>query len=176
MARVARGADLIISGGAHQQRGGAYQRCDPGELMLKSGRPVLVVPDSGGALKAERIVVAWKDSREARRALADSLPFLKGAEEVRVVGVCRKDEMDDALDHVKAVVAGLKQHGVRARSMVVEAPNHMVAWELNAAAGNLGADLIVSGGYGHSRLGEWAFGGVTYELLRNPERFVLLSH
>ena len=55
-------------------------------------------------------------------------------------------------------------------------PGHRVAAELNAAAGEIGADLIVAGGYGHSRLGEWVFGGVTYDLLHAQERFLLLSH
>jgi nucleotide-binding universal stress UspA family protein len=78
--------------------------------------------------------------------------------------------------HTTTVVEGLKRHGVAAWPKVVVASPERVAVELNIVAQAIDADLIVAGGYGHSRLGEWVFGGVTYDLLHSPERFVLLSH
>jgi nucleotide-binding universal stress UspA family protein len=144
--------------------------------MLLSGRPVLIVPPLGGTPDFNAVVVAWKDTRESRRALADGLPFLKDADQVLILAVCDADEVDDALKQTAGVVNGLKRHGVKAGAKVVVAPSYRVATELQIAADSIGAQLIVAGGYGHSRLGEWVFGGVTHDLLHAPERFVLLSH
>jgi nucleotide-binding universal stress UspA family protein len=176
MARISRGADLIVAGGSPLSYRDGYRWCDPGKLMLESGRPVLVVPPHGGRLRLEAAVVAWKDTRESRRALADALPLLACADEVVVVEVCDASETEDAQVHTAAVVRALARHGVKGRAKVVAAPPERVAVELNIEAQAIGADLIVAGGYGHTRLGEWVFGGVTYDLLHHPERFVLLSH
>lgn len=174
--RLSRSADLIVAGGGASGRIDRHRAIDTGELLMRSGRPVLVAPPAGGELKANSIVVAWKDAREARRALADALPFLQAAENVLVVDVCHQSETLEAEVRTGAVLEGLARHGVTAQAKVVAAPSHRVAAELNVAAQGAGADLIVAGGYGHSRLGEWVFGGVTQDLLHFPERFVLLSH
>ena len=179
IARLSRSADLVVAGGSPTSEQSGYQWCDPAGLVVSSGRPVLVVPPSGGRLAAEAVVVAWKDAREARRALADAMPFLRAAREVMVVEVCENNENSDfgnAQGHTYEVVVGLKRHGIAARAHAVVAEPGAVARELNTAAAALGADLIVAGGYGHSRLGEWALGGVTRDLLHQPERFLLLSH
>jgi nucleotide-binding universal stress UspA family protein len=176
MARASRAADLILAGGHPLVENDRYRHCDAAEVMLASGRPVLVAPPTGGVLKGQAVVVGWKDSRESRRALADALPFLTRAETALVVEVCSKDEAADAERRTQSVLAGLKRHDVKAHARVVVAAPERVAAELNLAAEGIGADLISAGGYGHSRLGEWVFGGVTRDLLRRPERFVLLSH
>jgi nucleotide-binding universal stress UspA family protein len=176
MALAARGADLIVAGGHPLSETDRYRQCNSAEVMLSSGRPVLVAPPDGGVLEARAVVVGWKDSRESRRALADALPFLAGAESVLVTEVAVRDEADDAELRTQAVVAGLERHGVRAQGRVVVAGHERAAAELNIAAEEIGADLIVAGGYGRTRLGEWVFGGVTRDLLHRPERFVLLSH
>jgi nucleotide-binding universal stress UspA family protein len=176
MARISRGADLIVAGGSPLDYRDGYRWCDPGKLMLETGRPVLVVPPHGAKLRLEAAVIAWKDTRESRRALADALPLLACADEVVVLEVCGERETEDAEVHTAAVVRGLTRHGVKARPKVVPAPPERVAVELNIEAQAIGADLIVAGGYGHSRMGEWVFGGVTYDLLHHPERFVLFSH
>jgi len=174
--RLSRGADLIVAGGSPLKDRDTYRWCDPGQLILQSGRPVLVAPPKGGTLAAEAVVVAWKDSREARRALADSLPILKCADEVLLVEVCGKDDADDVAPHHAAVIAHLATHGVTARSRVIQAGSAEAAGHLQSEANAIGADLIVAGGYGHSRLGEWVFGGLTADLLAYPQRFVLFSH
>lgn len=173
---VSRSADLIIAGGSPGAYRDGYRWCDPAELALKSGRPVLVAPPRGGELKAEAVLVAWKDTREARRAVADAMPLLKSAKDVLVMRVCEAADVGDAEYQTHAVVQSLKRHGVAARAKVAVAPNLQVAAELNAEAGAMGADLIVSGAYGHTRLGEWVFGGVTRDFLGGNERFLLLSH
>ena len=176
VARASRGADLIVAGGAPTGGQNKFRDCNPAELVLTSGRPVLVAPPLGGMLHANAVVVAWKDTREARRALADALPFLVQAERVLVLEVCGEGESQDAEARTAFVVQGLRRHGVKAQPRIVIAPPERVAIELNIAAEAIGADLIVAGGYGHTRLGEWMFGGVTRDLLHWPERFVMLSH
>jgi nucleotide-binding universal stress UspA family protein len=178
IARLSRGADLIVAGGAFlRKERDSFRLCDTGELIVRSGRPVLVAPPSDSKLAAKAIVIAWKDTREARRALADSLPILKCADDVVLLEVCGPDDTTDVSVHHAAIIRHLASHGVAARSKVVptrdpsEASGH-----LQAEAHAIGADLIVAGGYGHSRMGEWAFGGLTAELLLDPQRFVLFSH
>ena len=176
VATTSREADLIVAGGSARGFHDPNRWCDPGALALISGRPVLVVPSSGGRLSAEAVVVAWKDTREARRALADSLPFLCCADEVVVLEVCSEGEFGDAEARTFGVVEGLRRHGVKATARCVIAAAERAAEEIKLTAADLGADLIVAGGYGRSRLGEWILGGVTHDLLADPERFLLLSH
>jgi nucleotide-binding universal stress UspA family protein len=174
--RLSRGADLVIAGGCPLDARDSYRWCDPAELALQCGRPVLVVPPHGGKLQARSVVVAWKDSREARRVLADAVPILKCADQVVVAAVCSKDEAEDAEVHAASVLDYLMRHGVGAQSKIIAVDEHVVARELQACADRAEADLIVSGAYGHTRLGEWIFGGVTLDLLDEPRRFLLLSH
>lgn len=176
LARMARSADLIIAGGAPLDGAASLRAADTADLIMTSGRPVLVAPPTGGALRAERIVVAWKDGREARRAVADALPFLKRAEEVIVMTTCAASEMEDAEAATAAVAQHLRSHGVSAWSSTRIAPADRACTELNIEAQARGADLIVAGAYGHSRVREWMLGGVTQTLLHKPERFVLFSH
>jgi len=174
MARLARAADLLVV--SPRNRAGAARAVDPAELVLTAGRPVLMAPEGGRHFRGKTVVVGWKDAREARRAVADALPFLRRADEVLVQTVRPRDETDAAQSETADVVAALKRHGVQARAIV--SPGHVDdAPELLAkTAHNAGADLIVVGGYGHSRAREWVFGGVTDVLIHNPPCFVLFSH
>lgn len=176
VAHLARGADLIVAGGSPLKHRDAFGWCNSSELILKCGRPVLVAPPKGGELAARGVVIAWKDTREARRALADSLPILKCAEEVLLLEVCTKEEAADIAPHHSAVLEHLARHGITARSKIAPGEPNFAADTLQSEAKALGADLIVAGGYGHSRLGEWVIGGVTADLLADPQRFVLFSH
>ena len=173
MVRAASANDLIVAGGSPLQERNEYRWCDPAQLVIRSGRPVLVVPPNGGALRAAAAVVAWKNTREARRALSDALPFLRCASKTTVLQVAPEDERGD---DTTEIAAWLRLHGVNATAKVVQSNENSVAAELRKEAAMIGADLIVAGGYGHSRLGEWLFGGVTIELLHEPEYFVFVSH
>lgn len=172
---AARAADLIVTDSASRSRA-PYFSADLGDLVLTAGRPVLIAPPGRDRLKASRVVVAWKDSREARRAVADALPFLAAAEDVLVVEVSPADRRDEAAVRVEAVAGHLVRHGVKARSGVVDAADDDAGTLLLGQAARLDADLIVAGGYGRTRLGEWVFGGVTQTLLDQDACFVLLSH
>lgn len=176
LAQIARSADIIVAGGKPPADASSYRTADPAELAILSGRPVLVVPTHGGPLRAEAVVVAWKDTREARRALADALPVLRAADEVHVVEIYDEGQFAEADARTADVVAGLRRHGVKARGRGVYAPDIDVSRVLKAQARLIDADLIVAGCYGHSRMNEWFFGGATRELLQGPDCYLLMSH
>ncbi len=174
LAHAARAADLIVM--SPKGRGGPSRTADPADVIMNAGRPVLIVPETASDLRGKAVVVAWKDTREARRAVADAMPFLTAAEDVIVLVVCDKSDIDAPTRQAADVVENLKRHGVKARPMVTTAPKGEITLELERVAAANQADLIVAGAYGHSRRSEWVFGGVTDDLLHRPECFVLLSH
>ncbi|WP_374470528.1 universal stress protein [Phenylobacterium sp.] len=176
LAQAARAADLIVVTADEGKSGDIYNTADPSEVILTAGRPVLVAPPGDGHLRADKILVAWKDTREARRAVADALPFLTRAEDVLVLAISGDEGAEAARAAVEDVAEALRRHGAPARSAVTGAPDASVADELNAEAAAMGADLIVAGAYGHSRTVEWVLGGATRALMRRPQRYLLLSH
>lgn len=177
LAREARSADLVIVGrDLERLRAGVYRSADPSEVVMAAGRPVLVVPPGAGSLSARHVVVAWKDAREARRAVYDASPFLRLAEEVHVVEVAGEADLEAAAARIADVVRHLGRHQVKARGEVRTQREASAADELILVAEQHGADLIVAGAYGHARLREWMFGGVTRDLLRHCPKCCLLSH
>jgi nucleotide-binding universal stress UspA family protein len=175
LAEQARAADLVIIG-RDRSPGGICRAIEPSTAALRVGRPVLAVPPSVDTLRAERVVIGWKDSREARRALQDSLPLLHEAKFVAVVEVCEKGMEDIGRRHVDDVAGYLTRHRISVGSVLAAHAEGSVADELLRVAGAEGADLIVAGAYGHSRLGEWIFGGVTRDLLASSPVCCLLAN
>ena len=176
LAQQARAADLIVAGAAGNGIAADYYRtADIGTLILSAGRPILFASESLAPLKADNVVVAWKDTREARRAVADAMPFLVHARDVLVVTLEEAD-LREAQDSVTDVVRFLMKHGVRARSDVVAIGGRHDGEALAEIARGVGADMVVAGGFGHSRLREWAFGGVTRSLLRDRSLNRLISN
>jgi nucleotide-binding universal stress UspA family protein len=135
---------------------------------------MLVVPPGIDTLEAERILIGWKDSREARRALRDSLPLLHEAKSVAIVEVCDDSMEALARRHVEDVARYLTRHRISVGSATAAAAKHGVADHLIDLARVEGADLIVTGASG--RLGEWIFGGVTRELLTSSPVCCLMSN
>jgi nucleotide-binding universal stress UspA family protein len=174
VAQEARAADLVIIGTA-PGRYGPYRSVDPGAVILRAGRPVLAVPAGVEALTARHVLIGWKDTREARRAVQDALPFLHEAERVTVIEVCAPDLEGQARARVSDVREYLSRHRIKTTARVL-AQDTNPAQELAGIAKKEGADLIVVGGYGHSRLGEWIFGGVTRGLLTSSPICCLFSH
>jgi len=174
LAHTAHAADLIVA----SPRGGRgdLQSADPADVVMTAGRPVLIVPKHRPHLIGMSVVVAWKNSRECRRALSDALPFLQRADNVVVAAVVKPEDAEMAGYETDDVVANLKRHAVDARPLVVPVEHQATSQELEKIAAANGADLIVAGAYGHSRLREWVFGGVTDDFLHRPGCFVLLSH
>jgi nucleotide-binding universal stress UspA family protein len=149
---------------------------DPGEALLKLGRPTLVVPESVSSLSADHVVIGWKDTREARRVVQDGLPFFHEASHVTVVEICEPDEESAAKQHIDDVVRYLVRHRVKASPRVILRQDGSAADQIVTLAREEDADLIVTGAYGHTRLGEWMFGGVTRDLLANSSVCCLMSH
>jgi nucleotide-binding universal stress UspA family protein len=173
---AARAADLILVGGAKRGHESSYIDVSPAELAMQAGRPVLVAPPAAPPLAARRIVLAWKDTREARRALSDAMPLLEAAEAVLVLELCEGVAECDAKARTEDVAAAIRRHGGQAEA---SAPVHRrgpVSVQLLDEVRAFGADLLVMGCYGHSRLGEWVFGGMTRDVLAQDEVYVLLSH
>lgn len=176
LAREARCADLVIMEQQIRGRYDAYRTLDPGEVLLKLGRPALLVAPGIGSLRAEHVVVAWKDTREARRAVLDALPFLRTAGRVSVVEVCGRDEKEKASARINDVVRYLERHKIKADPRPVLHRDRSDVNHLFQFAQEEGADLLVAGAYGHSRLGEWIFGGMTREILASSPLCCLMSH
>ncbi len=175
LASEARCADLVLTGAVFHETATETQRVGAGELVLQCGRPVLVVPPAATAFKSDRVVVCWKDTREARRAVNDGLPLLKQAGHVDVIEIVREDEVLAGGSRLDDVVAWLKLHGVPATAAAIAA-NGDDEDQLAAIIEQRDDDLVIAGAYGHSRLREWAFGGVTRDLLAKGKRCSLLSH
>jgi nucleotide-binding universal stress UspA family protein len=175
----ARCADIIVSGGHGGALSDAFALATPKDLVMQAGRPLLAVPDGVNWLDLRSILVGWKDTTEARRAVADSLPLLRKAKEVTVAEVLeRGDHRSAATSRVKDVVAWLSRHGVSAVEHVSEndSDSRDTGIQIDDIAGQVGAGLIVAGAYGHSRFRELVLGGMTEHLLTQSARCVLLSH
>lgn len=174
LAREAGAADLVIVGRIPPSTS-VLRAVDPGRVVLRAGRPVLVVPPGVENLRAERIVIGWKDVREARRAVYDALPFLHEATEVRVVEIPEAGDEARAQQRVGAAAHYLMRHRIAVETRVLT-PDDDVGGALIRTAQEDGADLIVAGAYGQSRLGEWVFGGATRNLLSASPVCCMFSH
>ena len=149
---------------------------NPADLVMQAGLPVLLVPEASAPLEAKRIVIGWKDTREARRALSDALPFVVAAEQVVVAGVAGAGEIGADRDGLEQVAERLRRHGALVKTEVARRGAASVAETLETVADEHGADLLVLGAYGHTRIREWVFGGVTEELMAASSKYVLFSH
>jgi nucleotide-binding universal stress UspA family protein len=153
----------------------------PGDLLIEaalfdSGRPAVVVPYiQQSALKLDRILVCWDHSHNAARAVADALPFLARSSKVEVVTVRRNDRKFDELPGV-AVGEHLARHGLNVEIRQLIVPDMDVANAVLSHAADTGADFIVMGGYGHSRLREFVLGGATRGMLQSMTVPVLMAH
>ncbi len=175
VAEQSRSADLILTGAAAQSLFDASRAMNIGDLVMHAGRPVLLVPAATSTLRLDHVVIGWKETRETRRAVLDALPLLRIARQVIVVEVVREADVLEARARLSDVVDWLSRHGIEARSFAATATGDDIA-QLNVIAQDYRADLIVAGAYGHSRIHEWALGGVTRELLLRPNRCSLVSH
>jgi nucleotide-binding universal stress UspA family protein len=147
-------------------------------LLLASGRPVLVVPSFDvPLLPASHAMVAWADTAESARALHDALPLLERCKDVDVVLVDAVQSIVDSPEQPgESVARHLRAHGVNARAVGVRSRGRTVGQTLLDHARHSGTQLIVSGGYGHSKVREWVIGGTTRDLFENAQVPVLFSH
>ncbi len=147
-----------------------------GSIMLRSGRPVLVPTRKASKTLGTRVVVAWKDTREAARAVGAALPFLQKAEAVHILGVSEESLSEGAAKQIDELARQLRWHGVQAKTKTLPYSLTPPVERLLDEAYKLDADLLVMGGYGHSRFSELVFGGMTREVLKGCEVPLLLAH
>jgi nucleotide-binding universal stress UspA family protein len=175
----ARYADVTIVGQPDPESDDLGSASDlPERVALGAGRPVLVVPYAGSfSTVGQRVLVAWNAGREATRAVNDALPLLEGAAKVTVLAINPRGGLHGHGEVPSADLAlHLARHGVRAEASSLKSEDVDVGALLLSQAADLGADMIVMGAYGHSRLRELALGGATREILRSMTVPVLLSH
>jgi nucleotide-binding universal stress UspA family protein len=172
----ARCADIVVSGGQGKNFSDPFALASLKDLVMQAGRPLFIAPDNVSWLDLRSVLVAWKDTLEARRAIADSLPMLRKAKEVTVAEIVEAgDSRPAAVSRVRDVVAWLSRHGVSAAELVPERSGDVIA-QLDGIAADVGAGVVVAGAYGHSRFRELILGGMTEHLITQSKRCVLLSH
>jgi len=175
----ARYADLAILGQLDPDRVETESiQPRPEQVALASGRPVLIVPYAGRFDNVgRRIVIAWSSTREAARAVSDAMPFLESADLVNVLTIDPREGPDGHGELPGADIAvHLARHGVKAQIERTVSAGLPVGEVLLSRIADLGADLLVMGAYGHSRVRELLLGGATRSVLRSMTLPVLMSH
>ena len=174
---LARPRDLIIAAQPPAQEAPDEEADFADRLVMETGRPVLFVPRRGQReTKFDHVVVGWNDTREATRALHDSLPLLKRAKKVELVWVDPPGRHEGSHNPLGEMASALQRHGVPAEARPLASEGRTPGQALLAHAEEGGADLLVSGAWGHSRLREYVFGGATQRLLRDMTLPVFMAH
>jgi len=171
----ARAADILVIGARPETLVDPCAAPDPSDLVMQAGRPLIVVPSTVEWLDLRSVLVAWKDVREARRAVFDALPILAAAKEITIAEIPEQEgHRAEAVAHVADVAAWLRSHGITANTVVPEKAGG-VTGQLENIAANIGAGAVIAGAYGHSRLREWVLSGVTRHLATESRRCAFLS-
>jgi nucleotide-binding universal stress UspA family protein len=174
LAAQAHSADLIVIGHLRQSFSSTWN-VNAGDILMAAGRPLLVIPEGAKWRDPDTIMLAWKQTRETRRAFADALPLLKIARHITLVSALEEDARDPVINQLNEVRRWLERHGVNA-AVRCEDIKDSAAVDLLEISSEIRADMIVAGAYGHSRVREWALGGVTRHLLARAACPLFLSH
>jgi nucleotide-binding universal stress UspA family protein len=175
LARTARRFDLTILPQADPEGVGSEDIMIEAAL-LGSGRPILIVPCfQEGGVKFERMLVCWDGSHNAARAIADAMPFLTRAKQAEVITVAPDEKSDDSMAG-PSIAHHLCRHGVSVETRNIVTHGQDVSRRIRAHAAQQSSDLIVMGGYGHSRLREYLLGGATRDMLGSTNVPTLMSH
>jgi nucleotide-binding universal stress UspA family protein len=174
-ARVARRFDLAIVDQSRPETS-SMEEVIAEATLFGSGRPMIVVPYiQKGLLKLDNVMVCWDGSRQAARAIADAMPLLVKAGSVEIVIIANERGKQDEIEGAD-MGEHLARHGLKIDVNRIAGGNIDVADALLSHAADSGADFMVMGGYGHSRLREFVLGGVTHTILRSMTVPALLSH
>ena len=174
-ARMARRFDLAIVGQAQPEMSTMEQII--GETTLfESGRPMIMVPYIQKApFKTDNVIICWDGSRTAARAVADAIPILGKSSRIEIVSVTSERGKEDEIEGAD-IGQHLARHELKVDVHRISRGNIDVADALLSHAADSAADLLVMGGYGHSRLREFVLGGVTRSIFQSMTLPVLLSH
>ena len=170
-AEEARYRDLcIISGGQDNLTSREVAEA----VIFGSGRPVLLVPDDHRPTRIDHVAVAWDGSRVAARALADARRFLAAGTRITVLTAGDEKQLDDGI--ANRLLDSLARRGLEAKVQIISAGTRPIALALQETCREVGAGLLVMGGYGHSRLRDFVVGGATQGILASLSMPVLISH
>jgi len=171
VAEYGRTADLLVIGRPGEDEGVSLDTIEG--ALIDSGRPLLIPPAAPLTVLPETIAIAWKATPQAARALTAASPFLSTAKQVVVLTVAEDRRAPE--EEADRLMAGLRRHGVPVSVRHLRPEAQSAADTLLSAVVEHAA-LLVMGGYGHSRLREWIFGGFTLRVLRGAEVPVLMAH
>ena len=174
--RAARAADMLILGGRNTRA--PYHAPDVADVLMGCGRPVLVTPPTRVRNPFdEHALIAWKDCREARLALAGAMPLLRRSRGVTLYAVrADEEEAEPTARELADVVTYLARHEIAAEPVFALQGDTSTGRQILYEAVARGAGLIVAGGYGHARLREWVLGGVTRDLIGDSPVCLCLAH
>lgn len=162
---------------ARGDKKGGLSTEDIGNVLVRAGRPVVLAP----AIPPENIVptiaIAWKEAAEAARAVAVAMPLLAKSDRVFVLAGDESSEgPSDGMESATSLVGHLQRNGIPAQAKAVLAAGRAMPDAILETAKEVGADLLISGAYGHSRAREWVFGGFTRRVIKDAKLPVLLFH
>jgi nucleotide-binding universal stress UspA family protein len=173
--RIARRFDLAIVGQAEPDTS-AVEEIIAETALFESGRPVILVPYiQKTPLKLDNVMICWDGSRPAARAIADAMPLLTKAGRAEIVIITNERGKQDEIEGAD-MGQHLARHGLKVDVHRIAGGQIDVADALLSHAADSGADFMVMGGYGHSRLREFVLGGVTHSIFRSMTVPVLMSH
>jgi nucleotide-binding universal stress UspA family protein len=175
LSRIARRFDLAVLGQAEPDTS-SIDDIIAETTLFESGRPMIIVPYiQKGPLKLDRAMVCWDGSRPAARAIGDAMPLLAKAGKVEIVSISDEPGKQDKIEGVD-MEHHLARHGLKVEVERIPRGDVDVADALLSHAADSGADIMVMGGYGHSRLRQFLLGGVTRSTLRSMTVPVLMAH
>jgi nucleotide-binding universal stress UspA family protein len=173
--RIARRFDVAVVGQAPREQGVSEELLIEGALF-GSGRPVIVVPRTQTqSVALDKAMICWDGSRPAARAIGDAMPLLERAKTIEVVVVTGERDKSGEITGAN-MKRHLARHGIEVEIKRIPAGQVDAQTAILSHAANSGADFIVMGGYGHSRLREFILGGVTRSILKSMPVPVLMSH
>ncbi len=173
---LARCHDIVVLPGGRDRVGGLPAEA-AGGVIMGGGRAVLLAPDGLAKGPFNRIAIAWKDTAEAARAVRAAMPLLEIARQIDVLSICEADKhAPECVNTCDALVRYLRWHGLSANTRLLVPEGRTPADAVLDETKRSGADLLVMGAYGHSRMREFIFGGFTERVLKGVELPVLLSH
>lgn len=172
-----RSADLIVTGQTDPDWEASPLQDVAEHLALESGRPVVVVPCVGRYPEIGRnVVIAWKAGRESARAVFDALPILEQAEQVQILEIDESGGRRNGAAVDNTIAVALARHGLKPTVRTSIAGDISIGDEILSRLADMGADLLVMGAYGHSRMRELVFGGVTRHIAKHMTVPTLFSH
>ena len=172
----ARAADALIVGFNSDANSG-WRGVHTVDLVMHTGRPVMVVPNEPAVSPVHSpVLLTWNDSRECRHAASAALPFLQKAPVVRIVELADARDLDGARQRITDVGLWLHRHGVRAELDARAYDGRPTGRQLVDCAREMEAGAIVSGAWGHARMRQWFFGGVTQSLMAEASISLILVH